>query len=32
MTAPFNLYDHAYGKYELDAYREVRVETYGEDL
>ena len=32
MTAPFNLYDHAYGKYEQDAYREVRLETYGEDL
>lgn len=32
MAAPVNLYDHAYGKYELDAYREVRVETYGEDL
>jgi ubiquinone/menaquinone biosynthesis C-methylase UbiE len=24
--------DHAYGKYELDVYREVRLETYGEDL
>ncbi len=32
MPAPINLYDHAYGKYELDAYREVRIETYGEDL
>jgi len=32
MAAPVNLYDHAYGKYELDAYREVRLETYGEDL
>jgi SAM-dependent methyltransferase len=32
MAAPVNLYDHAYGKYELDAYREVRIETYGEDL
>src|SRR5216683_4119430 len=32
MTAPVNLYDHAYGKYEQDAYREVRLETYGEDL
>jgi len=32
MAAPVNLYDHAYGKYELEAYREVRLETYGEDL
>ena len=32
MTARVNLYDHAYGKYELDVYREVRIETYGEDL
>jgi SAM-dependent methyltransferase len=32
MAAPVNLYDHAYGKYELDVYREVRLETYGEDL
>jgi ubiquinone/menaquinone biosynthesis C-methylase UbiE len=32
MTASVNLYDHAYGKYELEAYREVRIETYGEDL
>jgi ubiquinone/menaquinone biosynthesis C-methylase UbiE len=32
MAAPINLYDHAYSKYELEAYREVRLETYGEDL
>ena len=32
MAAPVNLYDHAYGKYELEVYREVRLETYGEDL
>jgi ubiquinone/menaquinone biosynthesis C-methylase UbiE len=32
MAAPVNLYDHAYGKYELDVYRAVRLETYGEDL
>jgi ubiquinone/menaquinone biosynthesis C-methylase UbiE len=32
MAAPVNLYDHAYGKYELDVYREIRLETYGEDL
>ena len=31
-VAPVHLYDHAYGKYELDVYREVRLETYGEDL
>jgi ubiquinone/menaquinone biosynthesis C-methylase UbiE len=31
-VTPVNLYDHAYGKYELDVYREVRLETYGEDL
>jgi hypothetical protein len=27
-----DLYDGAYGGYELDVYRQVRVETYGEDL
>src|SRR6266403_504636 len=32
VNAPVNLYDHAYGKYELDAYREIRLETYSEDL
>ena len=32
MAAPVNLYDHAYGKYALDVYREVRIKTYGEDL
>jgi ubiquinone/menaquinone biosynthesis C-methylase UbiE len=32
MAAPVNLYDHAYGNYGLDVYREVRLETYGEDL
>jgi SAM-dependent methyltransferase len=32
VAAPVDLYDHAYGKYELEAYREVRLETYGEDL
>src|SRR5579863_1825673 len=32
MASPVNLYGHAYGKYELDAYREVRLETYGDDL
>jgi SAM-dependent methyltransferase len=27
-----NLYDHAYGNYQLELYRAVRTETYGEDL
>jgi SAM-dependent methyltransferase len=27
-----NLYDNAYGNHELDAYRQVRVATYGEDF
>jgi tRNA A58 N-methylase Trm61 len=27
-----DLYDRAYGNYELDTYRQVRIETYGEDL
>jgi SAM-dependent methyltransferase len=27
-----NLYDNAYGNYALGLYREVRIETYGEDL
>jgi SAM-dependent methyltransferase len=32
MTGTINLYDNAYANYEVDVYREVRVETYGEDL
>jgi SAM-dependent methyltransferase len=32
MPANVDLYDHAYGNYETDVYRDVRVETYGEDL
>ena len=32
MSQAVNLYDNAYGNYELDVYREVRIETYGEDL
>jgi ubiquinone/menaquinone biosynthesis C-methylase UbiE len=32
MTGTVDLYDNAYAHYEMDAYREVRVETYGEDL
>ena len=27
-----NLYDDAYGNYESDLYRHVRIDTYGEDL
>jgi hypothetical protein len=27
-----DLYDSAYGNYVLDTYRQVRIETYGEDL
>jgi len=27
-----DLYNHAYGNYELPVYREIRVETYGHDL
>jgi SAM-dependent methyltransferase len=27
-----DLYDNAYGNYESDAYRQVRIETYGEDF
>jgi ubiquinone/menaquinone biosynthesis C-methylase UbiE len=32
MTGSIDLYDNAYAHYEVAAYREVRVETYGEDL
>lgn len=32
MTAKVDLYDNAYGHYGADVYRQVRVETYGEDL
>ncbi|HUB01090.1 MAG TPA: methyltransferase domain-containing protein [Terriglobales bacterium] len=32
MPAKVDLYNHAYGNYERDIYREIRVETYGEDL
>src|SRR5215467_6828293 len=32
MAAKVDLYDSAYGNYELDVYRQVRIETYGEDL
>src|ERR1700683_1089167 len=32
MSPKLDLYNNAYGNYESDAYREVRIETYGEDL
>ena len=32
MSAKVDLYNSSYGNYERDAYREVRVETYGEDF
>jgi SAM-dependent methyltransferase len=32
LPAKVDLYNHAYGHYERDVYREVRVATYGEDL
>lgn len=32
MATKADLYDSAYGNYERDVYRQIRVETYGEDL
>lgn len=32
MTAKVDLYDNAYGNYGAEVYRQIRVETYGEDL
>ncbi len=32
MAGTVNLYDNAYAHYDAEVYREVRVETYGEDL
>ena len=32
MPEKVDLYDSAYGNYELDVYRKVRVATYGEDF
>jgi ubiquinone/menaquinone biosynthesis C-methylase UbiE len=32
MPLKVDLYNNAYGNYESDAYRDVRIETYGEDL
>jgi SAM-dependent methyltransferase len=32
MPDKIDLYDNAYGHYDADVYRQVRLETYGEDL
>jgi len=32
MPPKVDLYDSAYGHYDSDVYREIRVETYGDDL
>jgi SAM-dependent methyltransferase len=32
MSAKVDLYNNAYGNYASEVYREIRVETYGEDL
>ncbi len=32
MSPKVDLYDSSYGNYELPAYRQVRIETYGEDF
>jgi SAM-dependent methyltransferase len=32
MSAKVDLYDHAYANYDAEVYRQIRVETYGEDL
>jgi cyclopropane fatty-acyl-phospholipid synthase-like methyltransferase len=32
MPATVDLYDTAYANYRSDVYRQVRIETYGEDL
>jgi SAM-dependent methyltransferase len=32
MPPKFDLYNNSYGNYESDAYRDVRIETYGEDF
>ncbi len=32
MSAAVDLYDNAYGHYDAEVYRQVRTETYGEDL
>ena len=32
MSQKVDLYDTAYGNYESKKYRQVRIETYGEDF
>jgi hypothetical protein len=32
MSAKVDLYNNAYGNYAAEVYREIRVETYGQDL
>jgi SAM-dependent methyltransferase len=32
MATKTNLYDNAYANYDADLYRQIRVETYGDDL
>ena len=32
MSQKVDLYDSAYGNYGSDTYRQVRIETYGEDF
>lgn len=32
MPANVDLYDNAYGHYDADPYRQIRLETYGDDL
>jgi SAM-dependent methyltransferase len=32
MSARVDLYDHAYANYGAEVYRQIRVETYGQDL
>lgn len=32
MPQKVNLYDNAYGNYESDIYRQIRIETYGQDF
>ena len=32
MSQAVDLYDNAYGNYDLDVYRQIRIETYGEDF
>jgi hypothetical protein len=32
VAAKVDLYDNAYAHYDAEVYRQIRVETYGEDL